>query len=52
MAANQVVARDIGLLIKDLRALSEKSGLDPMVTAMLTLMIRFAEILRRYSKSA
>ena len=43
----QVVARDLRVVLGELRALEKAGKLDPMVAAMLKTMIRLVEILAR-----
>lgn len=47
MASKQIVARDLALVLKDLRALAAQGRLDPVVGALLNTTIRLVDLLRR-----
>ena len=47
MIPAQVVARDLRIVLGELRALEKGGKLDPMVAAMLKTMIRLVELLAR-----
>jgi len=44
---SQIVARDLRIVLGELRALEKGGKLDPMVAGMLKTMIRLVEILAR-----
>jgi hypothetical protein len=50
-SAKQVVARDLGIVLGELRELAKTPGLDPMVSTMLKVMIRLVEVMRRQTLS-
>lgn len=47
MASAQTVARDLAIVLGELRTIAKSGGLDPMVATMLKTMIRLVELLRR-----
>jgi len=47
MLPKQVVARDLGLVLTELREMAKSGKLEPMTAAMLKTMIRLVELLRR-----
>jgi hypothetical protein len=48
---NQVVERDLKIVLRELRALVTGGKLEPMAAAMLGLMIRLVELLLRQVKT-
>ena len=47
MAASQVIARDLTIVLNELQTIAKSGRLDPMVAAMLEVMIRLVELQRR-----
>ena len=51
MATPQTIARDLSLVLGELRDLQKSGQLDPLVASMLKVMIRLVEMLRRQALS-
>lgn len=47
MRPKQVIARDLRIVLKELRAVLKRGGLEPMTAGLLEKMIRLAELLLR-----